>query len=347
VDAQSKVRLDRPRSIRELIVDSLALYLRLPILFLALAAVVVVPYELLLLLATGDGPLALGRTGFLVSNLISLIDSFLVTSVISALHIHAIREVGDGAKPRFVSTVRQSLPTLLVVALAVGVSSFAILIGLLALAVPGLLLMAQWAVVAQTAALDGGGWRDALRRSAELTSGYRRHAFGLVFVAGLIALAPNFALGAVFGRQVTTAGSFLAGTGMQIVTRSFEAVATALLYYDLQARPRIEPGQVPEWDPTVPSFEAPPGVGDPLTPDGYTDATRPRGWYIDPEDPGRMRYWAPETNRSGANERRRRRPRRSPNGESLRRARCGGSLTARAGPGAFCGACGGGASCGA
>jgi hypothetical protein len=185
-----------------------------------------------------------------------------------------------------------------VVAIATGISSVAILIGYFALFVPGALLTARWAVVAQTAALDGGGWKDPMRRSADLTRDYRWHSFWLVIIASLLAVVPSIGLGAIFGHTNTTAASFLVGTALQVLLRSFAALTTALLYFDLKARHRGRaPGSdAPDWDPSVPTSVASTGTGDPLTPDGYTDANRPRGWYIDPDQPGRMRYWAAANN---------------------------------------------------
>jgi hypothetical protein len=274
VDGQAAIEIERPRSVWELIGATVNLYFRVPILFLVLAAVIVVPYDLLVLLVTGAGPLALGHTGFVTSNLVTLADFFLATPLISALHVHAVREVGDGGRPRLVPTFRQSLPTLPVVALATGVSWVGITIGSFALVVPGILLLARWAVVAQTAAMDGGGWTDALRRSADLTEGERWHAFGLVFFTGLIGLVPGLAVGAAFGHHATTVGSFAAGTALQIVVRSFEALAAALLYFDLKGRLGV--------------------VGAPAAAAaaGGTDGDRPAGWYIDPSRPTRMRHWA-------------------------------------------------------
>jgi hypothetical protein len=291
---QSDLELDRPRSIWQMIVDSLALYLRFPVLFLVLAAVAVVPYELVVLITSGKGPFEVGQMGFVPRQLLLAADSFLVTPLVSALHVHAVREVGDGDRPRLVSTFRRSLPTLPVVVIAAGISSVAITLGGLAFAVPGLILWSMWAVVAQTAALDGGGWIDALRRSAGLTRGYRRHALGLIFAAGLLAAVPFLPLWFAFRHTSTTAISFIGGTALQVALRSFEALVTALLYFDLKARPRggEQVPRSPESDPDVPVSEAPTDTGDPLTPDGYTDLTRPRGWYIDPENPSRMRYWA-------------------------------------------------------
>ncbi len=290
MERQSKLELDRPRSIWELLVATAVLYRRVPVLFLVFAAIVVVPYEVIVLAVTGKGPYA--HMAFLPSQLLTAIEAFLVTPLISALHVHAVREVGEGGRPRLLPTFRQSLPNLPVVAIAAGLSSIAIILGSF-IVIPGAILLAMWAVVAQTAALERGSWIDALRRSAELTRGYRWHSFGLVFVAVLIVGVPSIPLSITLRHSSTTAGTFLAATAFQVLLHSFEALTTALLYFDLKARPRGgEHQRVPEGDPNVPVSEAPTGTGDPLTPFAYTDANRPRGWYIDPEQPRRMRYWA-------------------------------------------------------
>jgi hypothetical protein len=293
VDGQSKLVLDRPRSVWKLLVTTFELYRRVPVFFLVLAAIIVVPYEVIVLAVTGNGPFAQGHMAFVPRQLLLAIDSFLVTPLISALHVHAVREVGDGGQPRLLPTLRRSLPTLPVVVVAAGVSSVAITIGTFTLAVPGLILWAIWAVVAQTAALERGSWIEALRRSADLTRGHRWHALGLVFVAALIAGVPWLPLFIAFG-HTTTGTSFLAGTALQVLLRSFEALTTALLYFDLTSRLREGASEVgvPKPDPDTPVSAAPSGTGDPLTPDAYSDQNRPRGWYIDPSQPRRMRYWA-------------------------------------------------------
>ncbi len=284
MDGGAIFELDRSRSIQELVMAAFSLYWRVPVLFLALAAIVVVPYEVILLAITDKGPLALGQMAFIPRQLIVVIDSFLVTPLISALHVHAVREVGEGGRPSVRSTIRQSLPRLPVVAIAAGVSSVAITIGFLVV-VPGFFLAALWAVVAQAAALERGSWIDALRRSIDLTRGYRWHALGLIVVAGLIAGVPWFTAWLAFRHTTTTGASFVLGTAAQVLLRSFEALITALLYFDLTARSR-EPARVSTVGPKPPRVP-----GDPLTPDGYTDENRPRGWYVDLEDPTRMRYW--------------------------------------------------------
>jgi Protein of unknown function (DUF2510) len=288
VDGQAAIEIERPRSIWELIRASIDLFFRVPVLFLVLAAVVMVPYEAIVLLVTGAGPLALGHTGFITSQLVSLANNFLATPLISAFHVHAVRQVGDGERPRLIPTFRQSFSTLAVVVLATGISWAGSTIGFLALAVPGFLLLTRWAVVAQAAALEGGGWTDALRRSADLTDGRRWHAFGLLLSVGVIALVPSLALSAAFGHKSTTVASFAAGTGLEIVVRSFGALATALLYFDLKARFRARAADPADTGP----------AGTPSARADHADGDLAAGWYVDPSQPTRMRYWTADGEQS-------------------------------------------------
>lgn len=293
MDGQPILEIERPRSAWEMLVATFELYRRVPFFFLMLAVVVVVPFEAIVLVITGKGPFAVGQLAFVPRQLLVVINSFLVTPLISALHVHAVREVSDGGRPKLFPTLRRSLPTLPVVAIAAGVSSIAITAGSFALAVPGLILWSIWAVVAQTAALEGGSWIDALRRSANLTRGYRWHALGLLFVAALIAGVPWLAASLPLRNTPTTGVLFVVGTAAQVLLRSFEALIAAVLYFDLKARPRggAELIVVRPQDSEVPGAEAPSGAGDPLTPGAYTDQNRPPGWYIVPADPKRMSYW--------------------------------------------------------
>ena len=59
------------------------------------------------------------------------------------------------------------------------VASFGIVLGLIALIVPGVLLALGWAVVAQVAAIEHEGWLPSLHRSRALTRGHYWHIFAL------------------------------------------------------------------------------------------------------------------------------------------------------------------------
>lgn len=279
-----------PRSARQLIQTALELYWRYPLLFLILAAGVIVPYEAIVLVATGAGPFAHGSLGFGTSTLLTLIGLGMIAPLVSALHVHAVSEVSEGRKPRLVSVARRGLQVLPVVAAAEIVAWLGISLGLLAFFVPGIILWLRWYVVAQAAAIEHEGWLPALRRSRQLTASHYRHLIVFGIYLALITTVPTMLVGFAFGHETTTVASFLVGVALEVVTWSLSALASALMYFDLCARwasVATQPGPVP----AAPAAGDPQLVGRSWDPRSYSDQDRPKGWYIDPDSPGRMRYW--------------------------------------------------------
>jgi hypothetical protein len=276
-----------PRRARELVADAFGLYWRYPLLFLGLAAAVIVPYQLIVLAATGTGPFEGSSLSAGVSLLLTASDWFLITPLVSALHVHAVREAREGDAPRFGPVARQGLRALPVVAAASIMSELGIALGFVALIVPGIFLTLRWFVVAQTAAIEGEGWLPALRRSGQLTDRHYLHLVVVAIYVALITMVPSLAVGFRFGPD-TTPASFLVGVAVEVVTWSFAALATALLYYDLRTR----------WELSAAVAHAAPELGDDSRgpqeswdPSSYSDHARPDGWYVDPSRPSRMRYW--------------------------------------------------------
>jgi hypothetical protein len=89
----------------------------------------------------------------------------------------------------------------------------------------------------------------------------------------------------------TTVASFVAGTALQTIVRSFTALATALLYFELTARSRTKAESAARTEEAEPEWDVPP-TGHPLDPNSWSDKDRPPGWYVDPNSPWVMRYWA-------------------------------------------------------
>jgi hypothetical protein len=176
-----------------------------------------------------------------------------------------------------------------VVAAAAIISWLGIGLGFLFLIVPGVILWLRWYVVAQAAAIEYEGWLPALRRSRQLTEDHYGHIFVFAIYVALITTVPTLLVGFAFGHQTTTAASFLIGVLLQIVTWSFGALATALLYFDLRARFASTVARGTE-DPPLAAGD-PPQVSHSWDPRSYSDQDRPKGWYVDPSSPDRMRYW--------------------------------------------------------
>jgi hypothetical protein len=241
VEASSAIDLGRERSALQILRTALVMYRRYPLLFATLAVGVIAPFELAKLAATGEGPLGSGKVGnegtFLLFELIYYV---LVSPLISALHVHAVIEIGEGRRPRIGPVALLGLRVLAVVAAAEIVASILIGLGFIALIVPGIILGLRWSVVAQTAAVDHEGWMPALRRSAQLTAGHYWHIFRVMLAIGFF----TFLIAAV-----------LIGIVVYTIIASFGALTFAVLYFDLRAReagPRLDP-LAGHTDPSTPA----------------------------------------------------------------------------------------------
>jgi hypothetical protein len=231
---------EQPHSAPRLLAATVDLYRRYPLLFLVLAAGVIVPYEVLTLLATGTGQLSRANAGVGASYILLLLDLFLVGPLISALHVHAVAEVRQGGEPQLATVFRRGLKVLPVVVAATIVSSLGIFVGFLLFVVPGVILFLRWVVVAQAAAIENEGWSTALRRSQQLSAHRYMHVILFVLFTGVIVAVPGVAAGFAFGHHDTGPASLLAGLAIHIVTASFAALAMALLFYDLLVRREAE-----------------------------------------------------------------------------------------------------------
>jgi hypothetical protein len=120
------------------------------------------------------------------------------------------------------------LPDLAISAL---VTTVGILLGTIALVVPGLLLMARWAVIVPLIVLDGAAWRDALARSNQLVRGRTWSVVG-IFVAitaiGLALVAVPVAVGYYVVEGVV--GAWLATVAIDSVFIALYAFAPFVLH---------------------------------------------------------------------------------------------------------------------
>ena len=239
IGGQATFEIERGRSAWQLIGATFALYRRYPWLFLALAAVVVVPFDAIELLIEVVKVLH-GAIRTLISLALFAADFALVLPLISALHVHAVADVREGREPEIGPVARRGVATIPVLSRAAGFAYVGVILGLVALIVPGIILALRWAVVAQVATLEPDDWRHALKGSRRLTSGHYGHIFALFLIVSVITLLPGLALNLIFGWHVTVT-KWLISAAIGVPISSFTALTVGLLYYDLVARRREEP----------------------------------------------------------------------------------------------------------
>jgi hypothetical protein len=237
----SKVDLERAKSVGEIIADALRCYRAYPVLFVTLTLAVVVPYAVIVGLVEGANLIGGTRHGAVAALVLVLVALLLVGPLISALHVHAVVELGAQRVPKFREVFARGLRVLPVVAAAQVVAGIATGLGFVLFIVPGLFLLAVWAVVAQVAAIENTDWMGALRRCADLTRGSRWHALGVVLSVGVINAVIERSFGAAVGSGVS-AGALIVGVVVETITLSFAALTSAMLYFDLRARAGRGPG---------------------------------------------------------------------------------------------------------
>ncbi len=233
------VDLSRPLSVGEVLVSSVRLYGRYPVLFFTLGLIVVAPYELIVLALTNASTLG-GKTSATTTLIFALVDLALIGPLISALIVQSVRLSGEGQRPTLLAVLRRGLVVLPVVAAAEIIAGIGIFIGVIAFIIPGLILAGRLAVGAQAAAVERTDWPGALRRSFELTRGEFFHVLAVVVLLTVVNSLLTFAAGAATsggGHALEVAAVIVIVT----ISRSFAALGTAVLFFDLVARQRTRP----------------------------------------------------------------------------------------------------------
>ena len=177
--------------------------------------------------------------GSLLGNIISMIINLLGGAAIVYVAFQDLRDVRMGLKEALIYVSGRLVPLFLVALL----SGLGIGIGMLLLVVPGIFLACIWIVAVPACVVEKLGPVDCLRRSMELTKGYRLTIFGalVVIVAAFIIFGAiaTFLGGAVL--TMTTSIAVMALTAallslvLTLIPSAMLTLITAILYADLRS----------------------------------------------------------------------------------------------------------------
>jgi len=168
----------------------------------------------------------------LVAALVALVAVTLFTGMV----VELVADVQDGRRDATVAqllgAVTPVFGRLILVGLVAGVG---IVVGFIAIIVPGLILITVWSVIAPVVVLERPPGLGALRRSRELVRGNGWPVFGVivVLVVGVNVLAD---LVEVLGDSAGTGAGIVVTVVVQILTAPLAALAASVLYFELLAR---------------------------------------------------------------------------------------------------------------
>lgn len=235
--------LERSRSLRELIEDSLGIYrAHLPLLLLLSGGVSLV-VETILALGLGDLTASYGRRSPTGSGVITLIASALVTTpLVAAMVTNVVLDVGAGRAPEVRRALQSGLDVFAPLLGAVLIYAALVSAGTLAFVLPGIYVFVLCFFVAQAVVIDGRRGTQALVRSAEVVAGrwLRTLATGLAFrlivaLPGVIIAVAFVALARAADAQVlVVAGNVVYDT----LALPLLGIGATLYYLELRAHPR-------------------------------------------------------------------------------------------------------------
>ncbi|MDP9491509.1 MAG: glycerophosphoryl diester phosphodiesterase membrane domain-containing protein [Actinomycetota bacterium] len=191
---------------------------------LVIVALLLAPIELVVLLLEPDFD-SLGRWAAWVA-LIAVVGLISFPWVIGAL-VHDAAE----SDPTPVEAYRRTAGHLPDLILSSVVTTVGIALGTLALIVPGLVLLARWALVVPLIVLEGASWREALSRSNDLVRGRTWPVLGVFVVLtliGAVVIAVPVVLGYVVVEGVL--GAWLATLAIDTVVIALYSFAPLVLY---------------------------------------------------------------------------------------------------------------------
>lgn len=142
--------------------------------------------------------------------------AILLNTILSASLTYGVVMELHGTRPSLRACIANGVAQLIPVIGVVALSSLGIGAGLL-LVVPGIVLMLNWYVVVPVAIIERSGVMDSLRRSRELTHGYRGPLFAIVVVTWLVMFAVTY-----LGQQM------LAGLELALVSAVWNAMSGSL-----------------------------------------------------------------------------------------------------------------------
>jgi hypothetical protein len=249
--------LGRRRTLGELIVDAVRLFMLHLSVFLSVTLLVVTPVVLLVdgiwgrALADGidaDAPLAADIASALLS-------AFVIPPLVTALHVVIVLGLARGVEPSVSGALRTASERFLPAVGTVFLAALGVALGLLLLVLPGIWLGVRWYLGAQAAVVDRLSPVAALRRSAELVRDRWWRTFGFLVVAGLAFGVLVGVPGAILGALASElSGALYVATVVvvQAVTLSLTALFGTLLFFDLRARRELSWEGTAPADPTAP-----------------------------------------------------------------------------------------------
>ena len=172
-------------------------------------------------------------TGTLVAGVLAIVLFFMGTQVATAAFTYGVFQVERGHEISVggcLSVGLRRLPMVLLVVIVVGILT---LLGMVACIIPGIIIALALSMAVPVTVVERAGIETALKRSVELTKGFRWTVLGTISVFGALQFVISLVVGLIgLGSQVM---SQILSVLSSIVFAGLQATTIAVLYYRLRS----------------------------------------------------------------------------------------------------------------
>jgi len=214
--------------------EAFALYQRFFVRFFLTAAAVFVVLNLVAAIAedvSADTQDAVAAFWGLVALVALLLGSIWLQGALTATVADVRAGRADAGIEATYRRVRPYLGTLFVAGLLVGVG---VVLGAIALILPGLFLLTRWIVVTPVVVLEELGALDALRRSWQLVRGHGWTVFGVIVVTVVLAAVGQTLFIALFLFLPAFLQTWIGGLVANSLVAPFVALSWTIMYFHLR-----------------------------------------------------------------------------------------------------------------
>jgi hypothetical protein len=218
----------------------LSVYRRNARLYIAIAACVVVTYDILIFVITGHRPFGKAPVDFGWKSFAGGTALLMIIPVVAALDAYLVARWDDQPEVNGFRVAMSSLRTLPAIVITQAVAYIGIGVAGLFFVIPGIVLWLRWFVVAPIVAVERRGVGGALRRSAQLTSRRYWRVLSLLLILWGLILAGTLCTHVIVTGTTTSVYIVLLEIVVQTILASYIAVTMAVFYFELSAMREIE-----------------------------------------------------------------------------------------------------------
>jgi hypothetical protein len=232
-----------PSGVGDLVSRSIAIFRAYPLAFMIIALVTALPIgvvaiaiDLAYTVPDDDVQKALGT-------LIGVLPAVVLVPISGAAAAVAVIDCINGGPPRVSHALEMVGERFWPLAAVIAVTTIGLVLGVMALLVPGIILLVIWLFASISVVVEGHGVRGALGRSRQLVRGAFWPVLGLYFVieigaafVGFLLLVPLDAIALGFDGDAQKIVSGVARIAVTTIVQPLAMIGVALMYVDRRVR---------------------------------------------------------------------------------------------------------------